>query len=127
VIGIVAYFWIVKPLGGFSALSGSIALAIMMLADRYPVDGRDAKSCASSLKEAAYCPRHTLSPGHFSRLLSRWGSRHLSGVMLSIARITRGDWLRCYHGFRQPLFIIQRHEADAKSASADLQLRHQSL
>src|SRR6185312_7569945 len=30
VIGIVAYFWLVKPLGGFSALSGSVALAIMM-------------------------------------------------------------------------------------------------
>ena len=31
VIGIIAYFWLVKPLGGFSALSGSVALAIMML------------------------------------------------------------------------------------------------
>src|ERR1700761_4857788 len=31
VIGIVAYFWIVKPLGRFSGLSGSVALAIMML------------------------------------------------------------------------------------------------
>ncbi len=31
VIGIVIYVWIVKPFGGFSAISGSIALAIMML------------------------------------------------------------------------------------------------
>src|SRR6201999_844482 len=31
VIGIVAYFWLVKPLRGFSALSGSLALAMMML------------------------------------------------------------------------------------------------
>src|SRR5882757_501175 len=29
VVGIVAYFWLVKPLRGFSALSGSAALAIM--------------------------------------------------------------------------------------------------
>jgi phosphate transport system permease protein len=31
VIGIIAYLWIVKPLKHFSALSGSIALSIMML------------------------------------------------------------------------------------------------
>src|SRR5690349_1407654 len=30
VIGIVVYFWVVKPLGSFSAFSGSVALAIMM-------------------------------------------------------------------------------------------------
>jgi len=31
VIGIIAYAWIVKPLGGYSALAGSVALTIMML------------------------------------------------------------------------------------------------
>jgi len=31
VMGIVAYVWIVKPMGGFSAFSGGVALAIMML------------------------------------------------------------------------------------------------
>lgn len=31
VIGIIAYIWIVKPLRHFSAISGSVALAIMML------------------------------------------------------------------------------------------------
>ena len=31
VIGIIAYSWIVKPLGSYSALAGSIALSIMML------------------------------------------------------------------------------------------------
>ncbi|HEY2728112.1 MAG TPA: phosphate ABC transporter permease PtsA, partial [Parafilimonas sp.] len=31
VIGIIIYFWIVKPIAAFSAFSGSVALAIMML------------------------------------------------------------------------------------------------
>ncbi len=31
VIGIVAYAWVVRPLGHFSALSGSVALALMMI------------------------------------------------------------------------------------------------
>jgi phosphate transport system permease protein len=30
VVGIVIYFWVVKPVGGFSALSGSVALALGM-------------------------------------------------------------------------------------------------
>ncbi|WP_022852939.1 phosphate ABC transporter permease PstA [Thermodesulfatator atlanticus] len=31
VIGIIAYAWVVKPMGKFSALAGSVALAIMMI------------------------------------------------------------------------------------------------
>ena len=31
VIGIIAYAWVVKPLGSYSALAGSVALSIMML------------------------------------------------------------------------------------------------
>ncbi|RUM89112.1 MAG: phosphate ABC transporter permease PtsA [Thermodesulfatator sp.] len=31
VLGIVAYLWVVKPMGHFSALSGAVALALMML------------------------------------------------------------------------------------------------
>ncbi len=31
VVGIIAYLWVVKPMGRFSALSGGIALSIMML------------------------------------------------------------------------------------------------
>ncbi len=31
VIGIIAYLWVVRPMGGFSALSGGIALAMIML------------------------------------------------------------------------------------------------
>ena len=52
VVGIVVYFWIVKPLG-FSAIAGSIALAIMML----PIVIRSTEQTLlllpPSLKEAA--------------------------------------------------------------------------
>ncbi|MFI5140629.1 MAG: PstA family ABC transporter permease, partial [Sphingobacteriales bacterium] len=53
VVGIVVYFWVVKPLGTFSAMSGSIALAIMML----PIVIRSTEQTLlllpPSLKEAA--------------------------------------------------------------------------
>ena len=89
VIGIVAYFWLVKPLGGFSALSGSVALAIMMLPDRRPVDGRDAEITCRPPSRKRPLPWACPFTGSSSRSIVPVGiSGILSGVMLSIARIT---------------------------------------
>lgn len=88
VIGIIAYFWMVKPLGGFSSLSGSVALAIMML----PIIIRSTEETLlllpDSLREAAYAlgmPFHRV----ILKVIIPCGiSGILSGVMLSVARIT---------------------------------------
>src|ERR1700743_882247 len=53
VIGIVAYFWLVKPLRGFSALSGSAALAIMMLPIVVRSTEETLKLLAETLREEA--------------------------------------------------------------------------
>lgn len=87
VIGIVAYFWLVKPLGGFSALSGSAALAIMML----PIIIRSTEETLlmlpDSLREAAFAlgmPFHRV----ILKVIIPCGiSGILSGIMLSVARI----------------------------------------
>jgi phosphate transport system permease protein len=87
VIGIIAYFWLVKPLGGFSALSGSVALAIMMLPIVVRSTEETLKLLPDSLKEAAYAlgmPFHRV----ILKVIVPCGiSGILSGVMLSIARI----------------------------------------
>lgn len=87
VVGIVVYFWLVKPLGTFSAISGSMALAIMML----PIVIRSTEQTLlllpSSLKEAALSlgvPYHrvilkVIVPCGFAGILS--------GITLSIARV----------------------------------------
>lgn len=88
VIGIVAYFWLVKPLNSFSSLSGSVALAIMML----PIVVRSTEETLlllpDSLREAAYAlgmPFHRV----ILKVIVPCGiSGIMSGVMLSIARIT---------------------------------------
>jgi phosphate transport system permease protein len=88
VIGIVAYFWLVKPLGGFSALSGSCALAIMMLPIVIRSTEETLKLLPSSLQEAAFAlglPFHRVI---FKVVVPVGVSGILSGVMLSIARIT---------------------------------------
>ncbi|HVS91855.1 MAG TPA: phosphate ABC transporter permease PstA [Mucilaginibacter sp.] len=87
VVGIVVYFWVVKPLGTFSAVSGSIALAIMMLPIVIRSTEETLKLLPPSLKEAALSlgvPYHRviikiIVPCGFSGILS--------GIVLSIARV----------------------------------------
>jgi phosphate transport system permease protein len=88
VIGIVAYFWIVKPLGGFSALSGSFALAIMMLPIVIRSTEETLKLLPSSLQEAAFALGLPFLRVIFKVVVPVGISGILSGVMLSIARIT---------------------------------------
>ncbi|HEX4372858.1 MAG TPA: phosphate ABC transporter permease PstA [Puia sp.] len=87
VIGIVAYFWLVKPLGGFSAFSGSVALAIMMLPIIIRSTEETLKLLPDSLKEAAFAlgmPFHRV----ILKVIVPCGiSGILSGVILAVARI----------------------------------------
>ncbi|HTS43547.1 MAG TPA: phosphate ABC transporter permease PstA [Puia sp.] len=87
VVGIVAYFWLVKPLGGFSALSGSVALAIMMLPIVVRSTEETLKLLPDSLKEAAFAlgmPFHRV----ILKVIIPCGiSGILSGAILSVARI----------------------------------------
>ncbi len=86
VIGLVVYIWVVKQTG-FSAISGSVALAIMMLPIVIRATEQTLRLLPPSLKEAALSlgvPYHrvilkVIVPCGFSGILS--------GVMLSIARI----------------------------------------
>lgn len=88
VIGIIAYFWLVKPFGKFSALSGSVALAIMMLPIVVRSTEETLKLLPDSLKEAALALGMPFHRVIFKVIVPVGISGILSGVMLSIARIT---------------------------------------
>ena len=87
VIGIVVYFWIVKSVGTFSAISGSVALAIMMLPIIIRSTEETLNLLPSSLKEAAIAlamPYHRV----IMKVILPCGiSGILSGIILSVARI----------------------------------------
>ena len=87
VIGIVIYFWIVKPSGTFSAISGSVALAIMMLPIIIKSTEETLKLVPLSLKEAGFAlglPYHKV----ILRVIVPCGmSGILSGSILGVARI----------------------------------------
>lgn len=106
VIGIVVYFWLVKSTGTFSAFSGSIALAIMML----PILVRSAeetlKLIPDSLKEAGLAlglPYHRV----ILKVIVPCGvSGILSGVMLSVARIAGETAPLLFTAFGNPYLNI---------------------
>jgi phosphate transport system permease protein len=87
VIGIVVYFWLVKSTGTFSAISGSVALAIMMLPILVRSTEETLKMIPASLKEAGLAlgmPYHKV----ILRIIVPCGmSGILSGVMLAVARV----------------------------------------
>jgi len=87
VIGIIAYVWIVLPLRTFSAVSGGIALAIMML----PVIVRSAeetlKLIPDSLKEAALALGVPYYKTILKVVLPAGLSGVVTGIILSIARV----------------------------------------
>jgi|SRR5690554_3134238 len=87
VIGIIAYFWLVRPLGGFSAISGSIALAIMMLPIIIRSTEETLKLLPDSLREAGYALGMPFHRVIFRVIIPCGFSGIISGVMLAVARI----------------------------------------
>ncbi len=106
VIGIVAYFWLVKPMGSFSALSGSVALAIMML----PIIVRSTEETLlllpDSLREGAYALGIPFHKVILKVILPCGISGILSGVMLSVARITGETAPLLFTAFGNPYLSV---------------------
>lgn len=87
VIGIVVYTLVVRPMGGFSAVSGGIALGIMMI----PVIARSTeetlKMLPKSLKEASLALGATYSSTLVRVVLPAGLSGIITGVLVSLARV----------------------------------------
>jgi phosphate transport system permease protein len=87
VIGIIIYEWLVRPMGGFSAFSGSIALSLMMLPSIIKSTEETLKLLPESLKEASLA----LGVPYYKTILRVIVPTGLSGIMtgiiLSIARV----------------------------------------
>ena len=87
VIGIIIYEWVVRPLGGFSAFSGSMALALMMLPAIIKSTEETLKLLPHSLKEASLA----LGVPYYKTILKIIVPTGLggitAGVILSISRV----------------------------------------
>jgi len=88
VIGIITYIWVVAPLGGFSALSGGIALSIMMLPVIIKSTEETLKLIPYHLKEASLALGVPYYKTILKVILPTGLSGILTGILLSVARIT---------------------------------------
>jgi phosphate transport system permease protein len=87
VIGIIAYIWLVVSMGSFSAVSGGVALGLMMLPVIITSTEETLKLIPESLREASLalgvsCPRTILKV-----ILPAGVSGIMTGILLSIARV----------------------------------------
>lgn len=87
VIGIVAYIWVVMPMGSFSALSGGIALAIMMLPVIVMSTEETLKLMPDSMKEASLALGVSYPRTIMKVILPAGLSGILTGMILAIGRI----------------------------------------
>ena len=104
VVGIVIYFWIVKPLSTFSALSGSVALAIMMLPIVVRSTEETLKLLPDSLKEAGFALGLPYQKVILRIILPCGFSGVISGVILAVARIAGETAPLLFTAFGNPYF-----------------------
>ena len=87
VIGIIAYTWVVKPLGSYSALAGSVALAIMMLPLIIRSTEETLKMLPGSLKEAGLALGASYTSVVLKILVPSAFGGLFTGILLAISRI----------------------------------------
>jgi len=87
VIGIIAYIWLVVSMGSFSALSGGVALGLMMLPVIITATEETLKLIPGSLKEASLALGVSYPRTILKVILPAGLSGIATGVLLSIARV----------------------------------------
>ena len=87
VIGIIAYAWVVKPLGSYSALAGSVALSILMLPLIVRSTEETLKMLPGSLKEAGLALGASYTSVILKVLLPAAFGGLFTGILLAISRV----------------------------------------
>jgi phosphate transport system permease protein len=87
VIGIIAYIWVVVPMGSFSTLSGGVALGLMMLPVIITATDETLKLIPEGLREASLALGVSYPRTILKVILPAGLSGILTGILLSIARV----------------------------------------
>lgn len=87
VIGIIVYVWVVKPMYGYSAFAGSVALAIMMLPMIVRATEESIKMLPTSLKEAGLALGGSYTSVILRILLPSAFGGLFTGSLLAISRV----------------------------------------
>lgn len=88
VVGIIVYFWVVKPLSSYSAIAGSVALSIMMLPLIIRSTEETLKMLPGTLKEAGLALGASYTSVVLRVLLPSAFGGLFTGILLAISRVT---------------------------------------
>ncbi len=106
VIGIVAYLWVVRSMGHFSALSGGVALAMIML----PVIALSTEETLLlipvSLREAALALGVSYSRTVLKVILPAGASGIITGALLAVARAAGETAPLLFTAFGSPYMVV---------------------
>jgi len=106
VVGIIAYLWVVRPLGGFSALSGGFALSLMMLPVVIKSTEETLKLIPYSLKEASFALGANYGRTLFKVILPSGMGGIISGVVIGISRIAGETAPLLFTAFGNPFLNV---------------------
>lgn len=87
VIGIVIYMWVVKTMNGYSALAGSVALALMMIPMITRSTEESLRMIPDSLKEAGLALGGSYTTVMFRVILPSAFGGIFTGILLAISRV----------------------------------------
>lgn len=110
VIGIAAYIWIVKPMGHFSAFSGGVALALMMLPVVIKSTEETLKRIPNTLKEAALALGAPYYRTMLQIIIPTGFQGILTGVLLGIARVSGESAPLLFTAFGNPFLNLNMNK-----------------
>ena len=106
VIGIVAYMWVVVQMGSFSALSGGVALGLMMLPVIVTATDETLKLIPEGLREASLALGVSYPRTILKVILPAGLSGILTGILLSIARVAGETAPLLFTAFGSPFMSL---------------------
>lgn len=106
VIGIIAYLWLVMSMGGFSALSGGIALGIIMVPVIVRATEETLKFIPDSLKEASLALGVPYYRTILKVILPAGFSGIMTGVLISVSRIAGETAPLLFTAFGNPFMNV---------------------
>jgi phosphate transport system permease protein len=106
VIGIIAYVWVVVPMGSFSALSGGVALGLMMLPIIVTSTDETLKLIPEGLREASLALGVSYPRTILKVILPAGITGILTGILLSIARVAGETAPLLFTAFGSPFMSL---------------------
>ena len=106
VIGIIAYIWVVVPMGSFSVLSGGVALGLMMLPVIVTATEETLKLIPDGLREASMALGVSYPRTILKVILPAGISGILTGILLSIARVAGETAPLLFTAFGSPFMNV---------------------